>query len=108
MPARARTGDPDTSHEAAASITEAHLSAAQTLILSLIRAHGPLADHELDAAYERQRGLGLDIQISPSGVRTRRRELVDAGLVEQHGDTLSPTGRRAFTWRAADYQPAIF
>jgi hypothetical protein len=108
MVAHARRTDPDTSHEAAASITIDTMSKSQFAVLTVIRAFGPLADHELDATYEKLRARGdegLPMQ-SPSGIRTRRRELYDAGLIEPAGETTTPTGRRALTWRAAE--PTLF
>ena len=93
-PARARRTDPETSHEAAASIEG--LTARRQAVLEVLRRYGPLTDEELVGIYEEKRVLPPQ---SPSGIRTRRNELVRAGLVEAT-DILRTTvsGRRAKTW----------
>ena len=71
----ARATDPLTSHEAAWSITD--LSDLQTRVLDLlVDAQIALTDEQLVDLYEDRFG-----QVSPSTVRTRRRELEDMGAV---------------------------
>lgn len=88
--ARARYSDPETSHAAAASVK---VRDSQRKVLALL-AQGPATHEELAArAYEQ------GITISPSGLRTRCHELVDAGLVRDstHRKRL-PSGRSAVVW----------
>lgn len=93
--AHARRADPATSHAAAASLTPDRLRASQAEVLNLLRQGGPMCDQAIDAA-----ALVWHTKQSTSGLRTRRRELVDAGLVEDSGlrDTL-PSGRKSVVWR---------
>lgn len=94
----ARNTDPLTSHEAAASVTTIRKS--QEFVLGLLRARGPSTDEELWNFYVPRRPD--PVRISPSGMRTRRSELVKRGLVKDTGErrTMS-TGRRAIVWGIA-------
>lgn len=95
MHARARTTDPETSHQAAASVRD--LRATQREVLDLIRRFGPLTDERLVSL------AAIDhVRQSPSGLRSRRSELVALGLVEWTGE-YEPldSGRNARVWGAA-------
>lgn len=93
--ARARSTDPATSHEAAASVGD--LTEVQQKILEII-AERPRTDEEIYAVV-----VARGIQMSVSGTRTRRSELVDVGLVEESGQhKLTGAGRRTIVWRATD------
>lgn len=81
--ARARVSDPETSHLAASAIND--LRQAQQEVLAIFHEFGEMTDETLLARAE-----VVGVKQSPSGLRTRRRELVDAGLVVF-------TGRRAQT-----------
>lgn len=102
-PARARTTDPGTSHAAAASITEDTLRANQAAVLDFLRASGPMTDATLVEAYNGTAwsdGTTLPRQ-SQSGLRTRRAELVTAGLVTDTGEReFLASGRKAIVWAA--------
>lgn len=87
----ARGGDPDTSHEAAASITGEAITATQNAILAVLEAAGPVTDPVVAQLYSGPR-------TSPSGLRTRRKELSDRGYVEAVGTVKLPSGRRATVW----------
>jgi hypothetical protein len=97
--AHARNSDPETSHQAAASIDK--LRVRQDEVLQVIRVFGPMTDTELvkvhaelaDDLYQPQ---------SPSGIRTRRSELVTRRLVRDSGarERLA-SGRMAIVWEAA-------
>lgn len=91
---RARREDPETSHEAAGSVR--NLTAVQSAILMILRAAGPGTDEEIARAY-----LSLDRPpCSPSGLRSRRAELVRLGKVEDSGERVKlETGRNAIVWR---------
>ena len=87
-----RRGDPETSHAAAASLKD--IRASQRAVLSLLRDHGPSTDERLLDLADR-RGL----LISPSGIRTRRHELVALDLVRDTGRTqVLASGRAAIVW----------
>lgn len=90
----ARTGDPWTSHAAANTVD--HVRESQAAILTVLRRYGPMTDELIAAALE-QNG----VLMSPSGARTRRRELVDLGLVIDTGRTsLTRSNRHTIIWRA--------
>lgn len=93
--ARARTGDPDTSHEAARSVRNIHAS--HRTILDLFRKYGPMSDEALLYAVADE-GLTM----SPSGVRSRRSELVALRRLEATGRyTDTQAGRRTTIWDLA-------
>lgn len=92
LPPRARHTDPTTSHMAAASLSDQGIATLRALILQLLRAHGPLTDEQL---LELAAGAG-----SPSGLRTRRSELVRDGLVIPAGYGTTRAGRRCLYWAA--------
>lgn len=89
--AYARRTDPETSHAAAASVK---VRASQLAVLRFIEREGPMTDEHLVQTYD-----GEPAQ-SPSGLRTRRKELVDQGLIEWTGELARmSTGRQARVWR---------
>jgi hypothetical protein len=99
---RARKSDPDTSHEAAASIGD--LRERQKVVLAIFDWPGVgfmgTTDEELGDAYQRLALAGQVPYQSPSGLRTRRSELVELGLVENSGDKRKTrSGRRAIVWQ---------
>src|SRR5690349_12890558 len=77
--AHARRTDPETSHAAAASLTPERLAKGQAEVLNILR-QGPMCDQRIA-----QTALAWHSAQSPSGLRTRRAELVAAGLVEDSG-----------------------
>jgi hypothetical protein len=90
----ARTGDPDTSHAAAASLGDVRES--QRRVHALLR-EGPATDELL---FTRAFAVGWDV--SPSGLRTRRHELVALGLVVDTGQRVAlASGRQAIVWAVA-------
>jgi hypothetical protein len=98
---RARSTDPGTSHAAARSIKGVTLPN-QRAVLRVFRelhAFGGMTDEELLAQYRAHaRSLSLPNQ-SDSGLRTRRRELTDAGYLRDSGLTkILPSRRRAIVW----------
>lgn len=94
--ARARRDDPETSHEAAASIDD--LTTRRRLVFELVAKYEPVTDQDIAELYAGRPAL---LPQSPSGLRTRRSELVEAGLVEWTGEKakLQVSGRMARTWR---------
>jgi len=91
--ARARATDPDTSHEAARSVSNLRLS--QESVLKVLRLI-PMTDVEMARIYH----SSIDVPLqSDSGLRTRRKELVDLGLVRDSGHRRKlPSGRSAIVW----------
>ena len=99
--AHARRSDPLTSHAAAASITPDQLRASHVAVLAVFRRVGAMHDERLLAAYADVTLLHGTIgpRQSPSGLRTRRRELVDLGLLRDSGERVTlPSGRRSIIW----------
>lgn len=101
MIAHARRTDPDTSHAAAASVSDIRQS--QYAVLKVLRKRSAqgFTDEELVAAYEVFAGGNRAYPYqSTSGIRTRRSELVRLGLVEDSGvKRVMTTGRMARVWR---------
>lgn len=95
--AHARNSDPATSHAAAERVRD--LNATQRLVLRVLADIGPSTDERL-AAYWREHEI---TSISPSGLRTRRSELVDTGHVVDTGQLqLTDAGHSSIVWAVAD------
>lgn len=91
----ARHTDPQTSHDAAKSVR--NLSEAKQVILSQL--YTPKTDEELLEDYNLLMNLQGGNWISPSGLRSRRSELVSAGLVADSGERKRlKSGRNAIVW----------
>jgi len=91
---RARKTDPQTSHDAAESVT--NLTQTQATILRVLKR--PRTDAQLVEAYRKLKRAPL---ASESGIRSRRAELVEKGLVADSGDrALTPFNRRSIVWCA--------
>lgn len=101
--ARARNTDPTTSHEAAASVSLTNTEIIRQVILDMLAVQ-PATDCFIQDSYRKLReGYGWP-RVGESTIRTRRAELVDAGLVEESGEyERLETGRRAIVWRLADH-----
>ena len=94
---RARKTDPATSFEAAASIDENKLTKTQAFILKCLRRPG--TDFALAERYANYKTAPL---ASPSGLRSRRAELVESGIVVDSGlRERLPSGRNAIVWELA-------
>lgn len=94
----ARKTDPETSHEAADSFWGQAIRSSQQEVLDTLRRLGPLTDRALVAILYSADGPSQ----SPSGIRTRRSELWDMGLVYDSGlRNTAPSGRREIIWVAA-------
>jgi hypothetical protein len=93
----ARTTDPMTSHEAAASVT--NLTATKRFILWLFDKFGYLTDEELYAQYCRYMSSGDAPMASSSGVRSRRAELTQEHYLFNSGRLAkTASGRNAIIW----------
>lgn len=91
----ARITDPQTSHDAAQSVR--NLTATKLAILDLLTRAMP--DEELIDRYYIRTEVGLAPMASPSGIRSRRKELFDADLVESAGFAKTASGRSTVVWR---------
>jgi hypothetical protein len=101
--AYARREDPWTSWAAARSQNAIDLRRSQMAILSLLSFIGPSTDERIADEYNKRSDLPKQL---PSGLRTRRKELVDAGRVCDTG-RVAPlrTGRRGIVWAAVIDDP---
>ena len=100
--ANARRSDPVTSHAAAASIPTQKIRESQSAILSCFKLLGPRHDTLLVSCYEAQRVEQQWPKQSPSGIRTRRKELVSAGFLEDSGERQRlDSGRMSIVWQVA-------
>jgi hypothetical protein len=106
--AHARRTDPETSHEAAASLKSETLSEQRARVYDHLKCYGPMTDTALlGGIHHSEVGphgyIPAGPKISPSGLRTRRSELVRMGLVEDTGrrERLR-SGRKAIVWRAVE------
>jgi hypothetical protein len=87
----ARLTDPETSHEAAESVT--NVTPLKREILQ--RLMTPMTDADLIRTLK----IYSEIIVTDSGVRSRRAELVQAGLVKDTGARVKlATGRNAIVW----------
>ncbi len=95
----ARRTDPQTSHTAADSVQA--LRDSQQRVLKVLQDDGDGTDEDIASWYaSSERLLGWPQQ-SPSGLRTRRSELVDAGFVFDTGRRKTlPSGRESIVWTA--------
>ena len=92
----ARTTDPHTSREAAASVN--NVSETQEVILALLSGQ-PMTDQDLVVAFN---SLLWAPRASESGIRSRRAELAARGAVVDTGmRTTLASGRRAIVWAVA-------
>lgn len=90
-----RTLDPATSHQAEKSVSG--LAESYRIITALFRQHGPMNDAELIKAWPHGQK-----RASESGIRSRRSELVAAGLLQDSGQRVPmPSGRSSIVWRLA-------
>jgi len=89
----ARSTDPQTSWEAANSVTRFSITKTRAAILRVLTNEGPLTDEQIA---EQLADLS---HTSPSGLRTRRKELVNAGMVRDSGQRKKmSSGRSAIVW----------
>lgn len=99
--AHARRTDPVESHQAAASVD---VKPNQAAVLRVLREVGPVTDAALVTLYQSRQAVdptSLPVQ-SPSGIRTRRKELVEAERVRDSGARVRlDSGRWAAVWEVA-------
>lgn len=93
----ARHTDPSTSHEAARSLTAERLTETQSAILELLGSR-QMTDELIQRAYDVGVADGAWSPASPSGLRSRRAELVARGLVEEKDRDKTRFGRSTIVW----------
>lgn len=99
--ARARRSDRRTSHAAADSISaRSRVASAAEVALILASSVAPLAAFEIADIHDgRFAARATPRRWSHSRLRTALHELSEQGVVEEAGETATPSGRRALTWR---------
>lgn len=97
MMAGARPTDPQTSHEAAQSVQ--NIRGTKAMILKLLV--NPMTDEQLVQAFVDGTKIFSYPLVSPSGVRSRRAELVKMGLVQVVGFAKTASGRKTILWQVA-------
>ena len=96
-----RKTDPDTSRDAALSVTEETVTMTQKRILEKLQV--AMTDYELVDLFNLDREYGNANFVSDSGIRSRRAELVARGLVVDSGlRSKLPSGRFGIMWKVAD------
>lgn len=91
----ARRTDPQTSQDAADSVS--NLKGTQKAVALLLSE--PMTDEALVKAYDLLVSLSLAPQASPSGIRSRRAELVTRGVIKDSGLRHKlASGRHAIVW----------
>lgn len=102
--AHARSTDPITSHEAATSV-ESKIRWSQRAVRECFGKKGEMTDRVLCAVYPRYHSTGSYDwpQQSPSGLRTRRHELTEQGVIVDSGraEIYAGSNRRHIIWRLA-------
>lgn len=94
---QARTTDPESSHKAARTVSK--LAEKRAAVLAILRDHPVGLTDTGIASIHHTRQLPWQ---SPSGLRTRRNELVELGLVQDSGRVeTTASGRQAIVWQSA-------
>lgn len=98
--AHARRGDPETSHLAARSVERIRLS--QHAVMRVFDQDGPMHDQRMISLYNGYVYFdALPVQ-SESGLRTRRKELVEMGRLKDSGlRVVLHSGRQSIVWMRA-------
>jgi hypothetical protein len=92
----ARLTDPETSWEAAKSIS--NLASTKAAILAIL-AKASMTDYQLVKEFNKQVQAGVIEPASESGIRSRRAELTKLGRVIDTGQReVLPSGRKAIIW----------
>ena len=101
-PATTRISDPETSFDAAASVKPEETRAIYKQLITVLGDHGPLTDEGI--AHYVEAGAA-----SPSGLRTRRHELLATGYIEYAGYKKPlATGRKSRCWQLTTKGAAIY
>lgn len=93
--AHARNSGPEHSHAAAKSVC--NLGRTRDAILAILKSQGPLTDEGIAFWFAHL----PRVDSSPSGLRSRRSELVRMGFVVEGGTGETAAGRNCTIWRLA-------
>lgn len=97
-----RTTDPETSRQAAASLSKEKMRETQRQILEVLGRFGPSCDEDIATYFRQLSEIESWPLQSPSGLRSRRAELVSSGLVRDSGQrTKTSSGRQTIVWELA-------
>lgn len=97
--AHARNSDPETSHQAAKSVSLTNPGRTREAIMAILKQEGPLTDEWIWSRYSLWYARGRTVpKASPSGLRSRRSELVRMGFVEACGTGKTASGRACQIW----------
>ena len=96
---RARLTDRGTSHAAAKSVR--NQTATHARIVDVLERSGPATDEEIAGYYFHLGQLFDWPPVSPSGLRSRRAELVDLGVIVESGKSRTKSGRSCTIWELA-------
>jgi hypothetical protein len=92
IPARARVGDPETSHEAADALNAHELSDLQAKVLAWFKSHKSGTDEQLERDPQFR-------DLAPSTARKRRSDLLEMGLIRDSGKReLNSRNRSMVVW----------
>lgn len=99
MPSTRELGQ-STSFRAAFSINTKNISDTQVAICAILHQR-PLNDEKLIEKYKEMVALEIGVpRASDSGIRSRRAELVERGLIEDSGERIPMrSGRMSIVWR---------
>ena len=90
---KARTSNPETSHQAAASVK--NLTKTKLFVLKALSK--PRHDNEMVIVYRSYKTAPM---ASDQGIKSRRAELVREGFIEDSGKrVVLPSGRKSIVWR---------
>lgn len=73
------------------------LTPSQAAVYEVLKSYGPVADHALVPLAQHQ----MRVRQSSSGIRTRRKELLDAGLIVPAGRVRTGSNRYAYSYKVA-------
>lgn len=86
----------------AATTPIAKLRASQARVLNMFKLYGDMTDKQLkEYLHDAERGAGITKLMSDSGIRTRRSELVKAGLLRDTGRKAHQDGANCIVWGLA-------
>lgn len=93
----ARSGDPETSQQAALSANKVIARQIRARMVELLRMHDGMGGEELELRMTRDPFLGE--WITPSGLRTRRAQMVREGIIRDSGRrNITRTNRTEIVW----------